>query len=206
MPPVSRALPLAVAALLLAPPLAHARDGHGLVAESRQAGSGALPAPASAATTEPSVTAHAAATWAESKIGARECGAEQATWTAAYEHPCDAAWCGEFVGMAYRAAGHDLGPDVWGMTSLYDAVRAGQRYRSVPPEDAQRGDLVLMYLDADQARPVTHVALATGPMVDGEIPTVDGNANDAVMRATASPARRVGGRSEVVLVGRVRTG
>lgn len=119
-----------------------------------------------------------------------------------YKKNGDFAWCG--IAFAYWWLGEGLRPRVrdgiekdFAASYAKDPIKvlsscyriyhhwAKGTERLIAPEDVRAGDLVIVgaapgYMRTSESRPApasgSHVTMATGPMVEGEIPTVEGNA------------------------------
>jgi len=139
--------------------------------------------------------------WALSKVGTRECQGEQPGWVQANGFSaCSTNWCGIFVREAYRAAGVDLGSIAY-TEDIYNYAKARKRRMSeVPVAQITKGDLVLMYTYYNAGRRVTHVGMATGPVANGSIPTVEGNISDKVVTRSRS-ITATDGRHKLVVMG-----
>lgn len=84
-------------------------------------------------------------------------------------------WCGLLCIVAWASAGVSLPKDTVSTVATLGRARRGDRFHLVDPKKAQAGDLVLMDFDRARGPEAMHVALARGPMVNGLIPTREGN-------------------------------
>jgi CHAP domain len=100
--------------------------------------------------------------------------------TGGHPDPEKAAWCAAFVGAALRKAGVRDIPAAHGGNIASSYAQWG---RHVDPQDVRRGDVVVLTRGHRPGQTGGHVGLATGPMVDGKIPTIEGNARHMVRRA-----------------------
>lgn len=83
-------------------------------------------------------------------------------------------WCGLACIVAWSAAGVSLPKDTVSTVAILNRARRGDKFKSISPEQAKPGDLVVM--DFSPSPPeAMHVGLALGPMRNGMIPTVEGN-------------------------------
>jgi hypothetical protein len=117
-----------------------------------------------------------AITFAESKVGTRECTGEQPAWERVFGFDCHVAWCGVFAYTALDYGGFALTRGRMSYTeNIYtDALTGANGLSIVPKEQAQRGDMIL-YNFAGSARRVSHVGLVTAPPAGGALRTVEGN-------------------------------
>jgi hypothetical protein len=107
--------------------------------------------------------------------------------------PAPTLWCGEFVSWAYAESGHPLPaaqtPGASGFASVPAMVDWVQRHAApqwhAGASDVRAGDIVVV--DGEG-----HVALATGPVHDGVVPTVDGNWGGHVARTAHAVTDVVG--------------
>jgi hypothetical protein len=168
----------------------------------------AAPAPAPGAAPAASPAADRATTWAESKVGVRECSSEQTGWVRNYapKWGCGTAWCGIFLTNAFKNAGVTLKGQYSSTEWIHDSAIASRNgLRAVSLDQVRRGDLVLMYTrKLEPSRAVGHVGIARGPMRDGAISTVEGNISDKVVAKERSVTARYNAAHKlVVLVARV---
>lgn len=89
--------------------------------------------------------------------------------------PATVSWCAAFVGSALHKAGYKDIPQVQGG----DVANAYQRWgKPVNPKDVQRGDVVITTRGLGPGAIGGHVSLATGPIVNGKIPVIEGDVRD----------------------------
>lgn len=84
-------------------------------------------------------------------------------------------WCGLLCIAAWAEAGVKLPTDTVSTVAILGRARRGDGFTAVAPEKAKAGDLVVMDFDRSRAPEAMHVGLARGPMVNGVIPTREGN-------------------------------
>jgi hypothetical protein len=145
-------------------------------------GEGGAPPPPPPPTGDRAAAADRAVSWAESKIGTRQCSGEQPAWNKAFGFGCTVAWCGVFAYTALEQGGFALNKARMSYTeNIYtDALAGANGLTVIPKEQAQRGDMILFYWGG-RGRRVQHVGLVRGPVTNGQISTVEGN--------TDSPSR-----------------
>ena len=115
-----------------------------------------------------------------------------------YRDNGDFSWCGTAVGSWWKGAGlrpvvlppyreKYKGRELMVLSSCYRIVRewAQGTARIIQPEQVRRGDIVIVgakpgYKRSSNSKAApswgSHVTMAAGPLVDGSIPTVEGNA------------------------------
>jgi hypothetical protein len=86
--------------------------------------------------------------------------------------PATTDWCASFVGSALHKAGYRDIPQVKGG----DIANAYQNWGvGVAANDVRRGDVVITTRGLRPGAQGGHVSIATGPMVNGKIPVIDGD-------------------------------
>lgn len=85
------------------------------------------------------------------------------------------SWCGLYCIVAWAAAGVALPKDTVSTVAILGRARRGDGFHMIDPKKAEPGDLVVMDFDRSRGPEAMHVGLARGPMVNGIIPTREGN-------------------------------
>ena len=89
--------------------------------------------------------------------------------------PATNSWCAAFVGSALHKAGYKDIPQVKGG----DVANAYQNWgTTIAAKDVQRGDVVITTRGHRPGQMGGHLAIASGPMVDGKIPVIEGDVRD----------------------------
>jgi cell wall-associated NlpC family hydrolase len=144
-----------------------------------------------------------AVSWAIGAVGTREvgtsnCSAKINAWERAMGlkvPPCR-VWCGAFVHQAFLQAGVRLSSRLIDPQRSYlDAVAGRRGLQRIDPSQIERGDIVFYKFRSGVL--ASHLAIARGPIRDGQLETVEGNVGNTART-------EIRGARYIVLAARVK--